>query len=177
MNLTSGFNEKDMEMLRNSAIVIEKVTGIMKVVSSCGGSLWIGSRACAARQDTFTLYNVQAVLNVSDDVPFYYSDQEDVEIFGRRIEKFRVPVRDLPSEDLKRYFMQATDFIKGCLDENKSVLVHCSMGISRSATVVIAYLIRFEKLTLVEAYGKVKSARDCICPNFVSFDTKEISKL
>ncbi|KAF6108359.1 dual specificity phosphatase 13 [Phyllostomus discolor] len=44
------------------------------------------------------------------------------------------------------------------------VLVHCAMGVSRSATVVLAFLMIYENLTLVEAIQTVQAHRD-ICPN------------
>lgn len=51
------------------------------------------------------------------------------------------------------------------IEEGNAVLVHCQAGISRSATVCIAYLIRYHHLSLVAAHGVVKAAREIICPN------------
>lgn len=44
------------------------------------------------------------------------------------------------------------------------VLVHCLMGVSRSATLVLAFLMITEGLTLQEAVAAVRPHRD-ICPN------------
>lgn len=49
--------------------------------------------------------------------------------------------------------------------DNKTVYVHCQSGISRSATVVIAYLMKYHRLELMEAYGLVHRARPVINPN------------
>ncbi|XP_064174444.1 dual specificity protein phosphatase 13B-like isoform X3 [Anguilla rostrata] len=46
----------------------------------------------------------------------------------------------------------------------RKVLVHCAMGVSRSATLVLAFLMICENLTLVEAINAVRQHRD-ICPN------------
>lgn len=44
------------------------------------------------------------------------------------------------------------------------VLVHCQVGVSRSATLVLAYLMLKQNLTLVEAVCAVKDKRGVI-PN------------
>ncbi|TRY59779.1 hypothetical protein DNTS_027183 [Danionella cerebrum] len=44
------------------------------------------------------------------------------------------------------------------------VLVHCAMGLSRSSSLVLAYLMIHEKMTLVEAIKAIAQHRN-ICPN------------
>ncbi len=42
---------------------------------------------------------------------------------------------------------------------------HCAAGVSRSASIVIAYYIKEKKMTFQEAYDFVKSKRNKIYPN------------
>lgn len=44
------------------------------------------------------------------------------------------------------------------------VLVHCAMGRSRSATLVLAYLMIYKNMTVVDAIEQVSRHR-CIMPN------------
>ncbi|CAG5124219.1 unnamed protein product, partial [Candidula unifasciata] len=44
-------------------------------------------------------------------------------------------------------------------------LVHCLAGVSRSATICIAYLVKYQHMTLEEAYKHVKKRRPVIHPN------------
>lgn len=54
----------------------------------------------------------------------------------------------------------------------------CTAGISRSATIVISYLIRYQKMTYDTAFKTVKTARSYIKPNegFLNFLAKYAKK-
>ncbi|XP_017298408.1 dual specificity protein phosphatase MPK-4 isoform X4 [Diaphorina citri] len=75
-----------------------------------------------------------------------------------------IEVADLPSEDLLSHFDSAYEFIRESQSEG-AILVHCYHGVSRSATIVIAYLMKRDDLGVQTAFDRVKSARDVISPN------------
>ena len=56
-----------------------------------------------------------------------------------------------------------TDSVK---KSNGRVFVHCQAGISRSATICLAYLMRTNRVKLDEAFEFVKQRRSIISPNF-----------
>lgn len=72
--------------------------------------------------------------------------------------------RDIQDQDLTQFFDEGNEFIDDCLKNGGRVLVHCSRGISRSATMVLAYLIS-KGMTYHKAYNYVKSRREQIEPN------------
>lgn len=51
------------------------------------------------------------------------------------------------------------------ITQNRGVLIHCLAGVSRSATVTIAYLISALNMTLNEAYDFVKQRKPSVNPN------------
>ncbi len=73
----------------------------------------------------------------------------------------KVNICDAPDYNIIQYFKECLEFI-GC---NKKVFVHCSAGASRSPTIVIAYLIWRNKMTLNDAFNLVKEKRPIIQPN------------
>lgn len=73
---------------------------------------------------------------------------------------------DSPEVDISQIFSETFDFIDACLTSNQKIVVHCQAGISRSASVVIAYVMRKQKMTFDTAYKVVKSKRSIINPNF-----------
>ncbi|KAF5373322.1 hypothetical protein D9615_007423 [Tricholomella constricta] len=45
------------------------------------------------------------------------------------------------------------------------ILVHCSAAVSRSPTIVAAYLMKHCGMTLKDALGLIVRARPAVCPN------------
>ena len=72
---------------------------------------------------------------------------------------------DYKDFDLAPYIDKAHMFIDSGLKRDEGVLVVCTAGISRSASIVISYLIKTHKLTYDKAYETVKKARVYIKPN------------
>lgn len=60
---------------------------------------------------------------------------------------------------------QGTAFIHRHRQQGHNVLVHCHMGVSRSVTFVLAYLIEFRGMTLAEAYTCVLVGRPLAYPH------------
>lgn len=72
---------------------------------------------------------------------------------------------DNQESSLLPYLEKASLFISKAIKENKKILVHCQQGISRSSSIVIAYLILADKMTFREAFKGVLSKRETIMPN------------
>uniref|UniRef100_A0A8C9F7P5 Dual specificity protein phosphatase n=1 Tax=Pavo cristatus TaxID=9049 RepID=A0A8C9F7P5_PAVCR len=90
-----------------------------------------------------------------DTGPKFYKDLP-VDYYG-------VEAEDSPNFDLSIYFYPVARYIRAALNSPR-VLVHCAMGISRSATLVLAFLMICEDMPLAEAIQAVRSHRG-ICPN------------
>ncbi|CCW60618.1 unnamed protein product [Phytomonas sp. EM1] len=76
-----------------------------------------------------------------------------------------IVVDDIPGADISYSFQEAAEFINESQAKGKGCLVHCFAGLSRSATIVIAYLMSEKKMRMDEAYMLTKKGRPAIFPN------------
>jgi atypical dual specificity phosphatase len=81
------------------------------------------------------------------------------------IDCVRIRIEDSPFSRLDNYFDLAADKIRSIRERGGKTLVHCVAGVSRSATLCIVYLIKYERMSLRQAYHYVKSARPIVRPN------------
>ena len=78
---------------------------------------------------------------------------------------FSLQVTDLPEEDLLSHFTGSNAFIQDGLAKDGAVLVHCYRGRSRSATVVVAFLMQKHGYSAERALAKVRGKREIIQPH------------
>ena len=74
---------------------------------------------------------------------------------------------DEPQQEINKNdtLFRVIDVIDSYLTHNQRVVVNCFAGVSRSTTIVVAYIIYKYKLTLLEALQFVRSKRNIINPN------------
>lgn len=78
----------------------------------------------------------------------------------------RLKAFDDDYQELDTHFLYVIQFINKCLEDNRNILIHCHRGISRSATIVIAYLINYEPIKKVNVVlDELKSKRHIVNPN------------
>lgn len=124
--------------------------------------LYLGS------QDAVSLSNIDAyrftdILSIGIPLPESSIALED----GSRppISSTFIECLDLPETNLQPVIAQAVRIINVVRSENRRILVHCNAGVSRSASICIAYVMLAEGLEFSEAFAMVKSKRACIQPN------------
>ncbi|KAI0079219.1 phosphatases II [Panus rudis PR-1116 ss-1] len=77
----------------------------------------------------------------------------------------RIEIDDAEDEDMLPHLVPAITFIQKQLDNGYGVLVHCLAGISRSATIVAAYLMYSRGIDADDALALIRQARSQVEPN------------
>ena len=127
------------------------------------GKLFLGVKKFAQNQKLLKTKEISAIVNLTE-VPLFFSYDS-----SEQIPVHWVPIKDTEDQGIE-WIEDAAIFIDSQLKANKRVFVHCVMGISRSPTLIIYYLMTrnsnsLECMNLREALEFVLSKRSIIRPN------------
>ena len=115
----------------------------------------LGSQDVAAHLSILERYNVTHILNLASCVENFYPEQFQYKY---------IKIEDYPEAQILPHFETAFEFINEGMNSG-CVLVHCNAGVSRSVTVVVAYLMKTKNMSLKQALDLVKTKRPTMCPN------------
>ena len=72
---------------------------------------------------------------------------------------------DNENNDLSNVFEETNNFINQCLEDDGKILIHCAAGRSRSATVLMAYLINSFGMDVQHCLLALQNRRNIVQPN------------
>uniref|UniRef100_A0A1A8IW62 protein-tyrosine-phosphatase n=1 Tax=Nothobranchius kuhntae TaxID=321403 RepID=A0A1A8IW62_NOTKU len=127
------------------------------VISPILPFLFLGNERDAQDLDLLLRLNIGFVVNVTTHLPLYH--------VSVGLHYKRLPATDNSKQNLRQYFEEVFEFIEEAYQSGKGVLIHCQAGVSRSATIVIAYLMKHTLMTMTDAYKYVRSRRPVVSPN------------
>jgi protein-tyrosine phosphatase len=120
--------------------------------------LYLGTDQAAQSKAMLSQHGITAVLSILDYTVNVPSDQ---------VEKHKViSIEDYPDVDIGPATQEAIVFVTKQQAKNRNVLVHCQMGMSRSASVMVGLVQEILQLTPEEAIEHVKSKRPVIDINY-----------
>ena len=86
--------------------------------------------------------------------------------YPTKFKYLHLKINDVPSFPIKSFFNQAVNFISEAQKNNRKILVHCQLGVSRSVTIVAAFLMKKFKFRAIYALEFVKRRRMQAMPNY-----------
>lgn len=135
-------------------------------------NIYLGSAFNAATYQTLRDLDIKVIINVSKEITNYYDD----EFIYHRYDLY-----DNNKHSILKHLKQAyKDILHHQKNTSGNILIHCYMGASRSASVVIFYLMKHKKhpdgkpYTFDDALEYIKEKRTVVNPSFRL--TKDIAK-
>lgn len=115
--------------------------------------VWIGSIDTAQSEWFMREHDIGLIVNCTRHIPAHFRDD---------IPTYRIPIDDSPewAPLMASHLDTVTSHMHTVLTStNKSVLVHCHAGVSRSSTVVAAYMILYHGYSPSNAIGYIQSRK------------------
>lgn len=143
---------------RNGGLVRkDKIAFFDKECSKVAEHIYLGGDAVARDRDILKKNGITHVLNCVGFVcPEYFKSD-----FVYRT----LWLQDSPTEDITSILYDVFDYFEDVREQKGRVFVHCCQGVSRSTSLVIAYLMWREGQSFDDAFHYVKEARGIADPN------------
>ncbi|XP_021033794.1 dual specificity protein phosphatase 18 [Mus caroli] len=139
-----------------SAFPVQFPQPSIRGLSQITKSLFISNGVAANNKLLLSSNQITTVINVSVEV---------ANTFYEGIQYVQVPVVDAPVARLSDFFDSIADHIHSVEMQKGRTLLHCAAGVSRSAALCLAYLMKYHAMSLVDAHTWTKSCRPIIRPN------------
>ncbi|KAL8182922.1 UNVERIFIED_CONTAM: hypothetical protein K2H54_007737 [Gekko kuhli] len=118
--------------------------------------LYLGSEWNAANLEELQRNNISHILNVTREIDNF---------FPEHFTYMNVRLYDEETAQLLPHWKETYSFISAARVRGSRVLVHCKMGVSRSASTVIAYVMKAYGWSLEQALWHVRERRPIVHPN------------
>lgn len=116
-------------------------------------SIYIGSQHSATNLTRLNEHKITHILNVAAEVKNAFPEQ---------YKYFNIKLFDRPQTNIRQVFSHTNEFIQQAIAENGRILVHCDFGISRSSTIILAYLLGVHRMPYEAAFDLLKATRPFI---------------
>ncbi|GAB6026224.1 hypothetical protein CHUAL_012431 [Chamberlinius hualienensis] len=128
-------------------------------------NIFVGDVSTALCTQVLKRIGITHVLNAAQGKEKFYFVNTSAGYYEMHGIKFLgIPAVDFMNFKMEPYFEQAADFVEEGVKAGGKVLIHCRVGVSRSATLALAYLIIKKGMTAQDAMRTVRAQREII-PN------------
>ena len=114
-------------------------------------NIYLGNAYNASNANIINKYNIKSIINVTSEIPNYYE---------KDINYFNIEILDNRENNFNKY--QFDNVLKFIDTQNNNILIHCYMGSSRSATIVVLYLMYKYNYSLEDAIEYIRNKREIV---------------
>ena len=153
-NIINNNNINEQNTININKNIIDAYKSTIRPMSKITNNIYLGNIYDAQNIEKLLEMGIQKVLSLITETELLKYPPE--------IEHKLINIEDFPRQNIIQYFGECLLF----MEDNKKVLVHCMAGASRSATIIIAYLMWKNQLDFMEAVTLLEQIRPIISPNY-----------
>uniref|UniRef100_UPI00398E7C58 dual specificity protein phosphatase 13A-like isoform X1 n=1 Tax=Pristiophorus japonicus TaxID=55135 RepID=UPI00398E7C58 len=158
----SEYIHRALDIMGELETILESSRAQLNHVDEVWPNLYIGDLLIAHDRKQLRKMGITHVLNAAHSK---WGSKGDQIFYGKKINYCGIAADDSPDFDLSMYFYTAAEQIHQTLNTpDAKLLVHCILGMSRSASLVLAYLMIYHNRSLLSAVDRLILYRP-ISPN------------
>lgn len=115
-------------------------------------NIYLGNAYNASNANTIMQYDIKNIINVTIEIPNYFE--------SKGIKYFNIGILD--TDDHNFTFEQFNDVYRFICEADGHIMIHCYMGSSRSATIVVLYLMKKYGYQIDDAIEFIKNRREIV---------------
>lgn len=119
-------------------------------------NVFIGDRCSARNRKLLRSLGIRYILVAGEELDTPFSEE---------FTYMHLKIKDSIKEHIHLHFETSYEFIEKAQKSGNGILIHCAYGVSRSATILIAYLIKKLKISYTQAFAFARRKRSVIRPN------------
>lgn len=122
--------------------------------------MYLGGHSAVKNADSLSKQGITHVLNMAQELKL-----DPHRLAEKKIKLLHIAAKDAKTYNIRSDFDAAFKFIDDCLINKGKIIINCARGISRSATIVIAYLMFRYKMSLNDSFNLIVRLRPQVRPN------------
>ena len=119
--------------------------------------IYLGNYINANDNEEIKILKIKYILNCSLEINLFNLPPD--------VKYCHLDIVDNAKTNLLQYFDRAFSFIETARKNKGNILIHCKLGISRSTSILIAYMIKYFGFNVKKALEFIKSKRKQVNPN------------
>jgi protein-tyrosine phosphatase len=123
--------------------------------------IYLGNAYNAADYYYLKNFGITGIVNASNEISNYFEDNFDY---------FKIDIFDINNSSIYKFFDPYIEFVKKTIENKGKIMVHCFMGSSRSAILVVLYLVYFKSYTVEHGIEYITNKRNRVNINITYLD-------
>jgi len=120
-------------------------------LTSIDNSIYLGNAYNAADYYYLKKFGITGIVNACNEISNYFEDD---------FEYFKIDILDINNSSIYKFFDPFITFVENILNDNGKIMIHCYMGSSRSAILVVLYLIKYKSYTMDDSIRFITDKRN-----------------
>lgn len=156
-------NDKQKDLKKRKIIKSkEEYTNYTQITEN----IYLGNKVIAKDTELLNELGITHIVNCAEELEYILDNYND-----ENFDWLFLPMIDCSETgNVEDYIDLAISYINDAVKNNNKVLVHCAAGISRSSSIVIAYLMYKNRKSFNDTFCYVKDLRPCCKPNSAFID-------